>query len=419
MALLDDGETVIEQVLALSVTKGDKIEVVCYLVGSFSSTGGKLFATIYVEDGLPTAYGGTSASSIAISTGAKSFTTQAGLAYSVGSRIRVASSAAPTADWIEGIVTGYSGTTLAMTADLVSGSGTHTDWLFSLAGARGAAGATGATGPQGDPGDDGADGADGAAGVVQSIVAGTNVTVDDSDPANPVVSASGGGGGGSALRYVYNPDAPFSSPSAVDEEFDQGSLNTSTKWTAIGTCTLDWSYPGCMGFLNAGGNIGGFVQPTGGGDFVYRMKMSLAMYPASANGMGFVVRGVGVNYLTTIQFQDQDRRADSFHWIHPTFPFTAGTTSHVVAGEREAMAHAIYLQARYVDSTKTIYWGFSWDGIHFYEFGNDVTQSSFAVDRIGFWTARSDAYDRIHWFRKIQGGTHGSPSTDQATGLMG
>lgn len=33
-------------------------------------------------------------------------------------------------------------------------------------------------------------------GVVETIVAGTNITVDDTDPANPVVSASGGGGSG-------------------------------------------------------------------------------------------------------------------------------------------------------------------------------------------------------------------------------
>jgi hypothetical protein len=57
---------------------------------------------------------------------------------------------------------------------------------------------TGATGPAGADGADGAngaDGADGAPGVVQSIVAGTNVTVDATDPANPIVSAAGGGGG--------------------------------------------------------------------------------------------------------------------------------------------------------------------------------------------------------------------------------
>lgn len=46
-------------------------------------------------------------------------------------------------------------------------------------GETGPTGATGAQGPQGDPG------------VVQSIVAGTNVTVDDTDPANPIVSATG------------------------------------------------------------------------------------------------------------------------------------------------------------------------------------------------------------------------------------
>lgn len=33
-------------------------------------------------------------------------------------------------------------------------------------------------------------------GIVQTIVAGANITVDNTDPANPVVSASGGGGGG-------------------------------------------------------------------------------------------------------------------------------------------------------------------------------------------------------------------------------
>ena len=31
--------------------------------------------------------------------------------------------------------------------------------------------------------------------ALQSVVAGTNVTVDDTDPQNPIISASGGGGG--------------------------------------------------------------------------------------------------------------------------------------------------------------------------------------------------------------------------------
>lgn len=43
----------------------------------------------------------------------------------------------------------------------------------------------------GDLGATGATGATGAAGVVQSIVAGSNVTVNNTDPANPIVSATG------------------------------------------------------------------------------------------------------------------------------------------------------------------------------------------------------------------------------------
>jgi hypothetical protein len=56
-------------------------------------------------------------------------------------------------------------------------------------------GAKGEQGEQGIPGNDGIDGVDGAPGVVQEVVAGTNVTVDNTDPANPIVSATGGGGG--------------------------------------------------------------------------------------------------------------------------------------------------------------------------------------------------------------------------------
>ena len=39
---------------------------------------------------------------------------------------------------------------------------------------------------------------------VQSVVAGTNVTVDNTDPANPIVSAAGGGGGGSANTQSFS-----------------------------------------------------------------------------------------------------------------------------------------------------------------------------------------------------------------------
>lgn len=80
--------------------------------------------------------------------------------------------------------------------------GTETEWLASLVGPQGEPGADGEQGPQGEPGAPGADGQDGAPGapgadgqdgapgVVQSIVAGDGLTVDDTDPANPVISTA-------------------------------------------------------------------------------------------------------------------------------------------------------------------------------------------------------------------------------------
>ncbi|MET4170954.1 hypothetical protein ABIB99_002036 [Bradyrhizobium sp. LA6.1] len=83
-------------------------------------------------------YGGTSTTSRTIGTGSQAFTTQAGLAYQNGARVR-ATATAGVAGWLEGVVT-YSGTTLTITSDKTSGSGTGTAWNFNLVGEPGAAG---------------------------------------------------------------------------------------------------------------------------------------------------------------------------------------------------------------------------------------------------------------------------------------
>jgi hypothetical protein len=78
-------------------------------------------------------YACTSATSFAIGTGSMAFTTQTGLAWLPGARAR-ASSLASGANYMEGIVTAYSGTTLTVNISKVAGSGTHADWQISLAG---------------------------------------------------------------------------------------------------------------------------------------------------------------------------------------------------------------------------------------------------------------------------------------------
>ena len=84
----------------------------------------------------------TSTTSLGIVTGPATFITQAGLAYSVGARARATSNATPT-NWIEGLVTSYSATTLIINVDLIGGSGTAADWNINIAGNPGQTGPSG------------------------------------------------------------------------------------------------------------------------------------------------------------------------------------------------------------------------------------------------------------------------------------
>ena len=81
-------------------------------------------------------YLATSVTPVSISTGSKTLTTQAGLAYSAGARVRVSSRATPT-NYVEGFCTSYSGTSIVINADLFSGSGSITDCDINLSGLQG------------------------------------------------------------------------------------------------------------------------------------------------------------------------------------------------------------------------------------------------------------------------------------------
>jgi len=73
-------------------------------------------------------------------------------------------------------------------------SSTEVNFTGTVSGVpAGPQGPQGPEGPQGIEGPQGPEGPQGA-GQVVSVVAGTNVTVDATDPANPIVSATGGGG---------------------------------------------------------------------------------------------------------------------------------------------------------------------------------------------------------------------------------
>lgn len=86
----------------------------------------------------------TSTTSIAIGTGSKTFTTAASVAgFIVGNYVRI-TSAANSANYMYGQITGYSSTTLIVNVTDTGGSGTHTDWNITLSGFKGATGPAGA-----------------------------------------------------------------------------------------------------------------------------------------------------------------------------------------------------------------------------------------------------------------------------------
>jgi hypothetical protein len=102
--------------------------------------------TNYV-DGLPDAfedfvthagdiYNDTSTSSVAIGTGSKTFTVSSAKPYQAGTPLRIADSANPETNFLDCIVTSYSGTTLVVNAFGYAGSGTIASWTINIGGAK-------------------------------------------------------------------------------------------------------------------------------------------------------------------------------------------------------------------------------------------------------------------------------------------
>ena len=130
----------------------------------------------------------TSSTSNAVGTGSLTFTTNltsTQTAFSVGQRVRIAYTVTPT-NYVEGIITSFSGTTLVMTSDAFGGSGTYTSWNIDAAGNVGATGPTGPTGSSGSAGGTGPTGPTGAAsttpgptGPTGPAGTGTNISVSD------------------------------------------------------------------------------------------------------------------------------------------------------------------------------------------------------------------------------------------------
>lgn len=74
---------------------------------------------------------GTSTTSLTVGTGSKTFDTQANLAFFTGNTVLIASSA-NSANFMQGTITAYSGTSMTVNVTSTGGSGTITSWNISL-----------------------------------------------------------------------------------------------------------------------------------------------------------------------------------------------------------------------------------------------------------------------------------------------
>jgi len=93
---------------------------------------------------------GTSTTNLTPALGTISLTTQSGISWIAGERLRITDGAPTTPRIMEGIVVSYSSTSLTLTVDYTSGPATlWNSWFIAPCGERGATGATGATGSTG------------------------------------------------------------------------------------------------------------------------------------------------------------------------------------------------------------------------------------------------------------------------------
>lgn len=432
------GTTSITDTVSIAVVKGDRILIAVSILASFNFIGPKLFIQTIVEDGFPSAFGGTSATSTAIGTGSKAFTTQRGLAYTPGCRVRIASAANPTTKYMEGVVTAYSGTTLTVTIDTIASSGTYTDWEFSIAGNPGSAGASGPSGPTGPSGGpSGPTGPSGPSGAV-STVSGPTGSSGPSGPSGPSGSAStisgptgpsgpsgpsgaastvsgptgssgpsgpsgpsGGGGGGSI--NIYSVDKPYGTPSTEDDEFDAGSLDG--KWSQQGAelITMTWDIPNHISIVPAHAtHMNAIKQTASNVTRTWRMKIDVGKDGTNIPGLGFYLGSGGNARSDTFYYRNNTLYHDGWNGVTSVGTSTTNITTLFLSNWQRAAT--LYLELKYTPTGVTVF-SWSFDGITWAIAETSTTYFGEAISSIGIYCNGSTSSPKsfVDWFRVLQG----------------
>lgn len=251
------------------------------------------------------------------------------------------------------------------------------------------------------------DGVSPGTGTVDSVVAGSGITVDNTDPANPIVAATGGGGGSVGTFWA---DAPFASPSAEDDEFDAGTLDA--KWSFMGAgqgpLGVTSGYGGS--FLRMTPDVGdypalrGIKQPTTDVDQAWAIKLYPGRGLGSSMWQGLMIGDTGTaNAWWGYVYDPNDRKIKSIGYTANTGP-NSGPTDVGTLFTNEHEIRAIYIKCRYVSSTKTVYGYVSTDGINYALVGSQGTNGGGGADKVGIvcYGGETTNVHLIDWFRKLQ-----------------
>jgi hypothetical protein len=203
--------------------------------------------------------------------------------------------------------------------------------------------------------------AGGGSGGVQTIVAGTNITVDDTDPENPIISASGGGGSLSSVGITIGSSgtdaaavgSPLTSDGSITLNLPSASgsnrgLLTPADWTTFngkspaagsgsltttGTLTSGTTGAGFTVALGTSTITGTLPSANGGTIGVHDLFVSAAaMWPRVTSGCAPLNQVEIPTSLVNIQSYDFDQTTQEFAQMQIALPrkWNGGTVTAVV-----------------------------------------------------------------------------------------
>lgn len=209
---------------------------------------------------------------------------------------------------------------------------------------------------------------------------------------------------GSSTSYTkFDPDAPYTTPSAFDDEFNSGVLNA--KWTPIFTTTApvtNLTLPGTLKMSATDAGISGITQAFGADEAkTFRVKIQGVQPSATTDKIGLLLKH-GTNYYQLYSISNTNSNSFAVGlWSNLT------TFSSSFFSTSTGTQPTFYLEMRYTTTpTRQLGVSISFDGLNWLDIGAGGTFALGATVPseigIGFSTASGKVYG-IEWFRQLQG----------------